>query len=346
MVETILAAHRWHHPEREIQLLVLHDMEAPERSTTAENVGNYFANLGRDRVASTHWGFDNDSQVRYAYDTDVCAAAAGANHQGLHYEMAGYAKQTEAEWLDPFGIAMLELVAAQVAKDCHTYGIPPRRLTVAEVKAGMSGICDHWQVSQAFLKGTHWDCGKGFPWSYFMDRVRQHFNGKVSPVEVHVVERVLKRPMVGKDVRLFQRRLNLVAALPIADDGEFGPHTESVVIAFQRLAKIGVDGIVGPTTRAKVEEWVTAGRKIGFSFGPVKIAPRPSAPTLVRTLRNPSTGPQVRQLQQKLRDHGQELIVDGVFWSATEVAVREFQLAKRLANDGVVGPVTWKALWK
>lgn len=65
------------------------------------------------------------------------------------------------------------------------------------------------------------------------------------------------------------------------------------------------------------------------------------APTLCRGQR----GRWVRHLQRLLALAGFDPgPVDGIFGARTEAAVRAFQRADRLKPDGVVGPVTWKAL--
>ena len=57
------------------------------------------------------------------------------------------------------------------------------------------------------------------------------------------------------------------------------------------------------------------------------------------TLRRPSTGELVKQVQAKVG-----VIADGNFGPKTEAAVRAFQRAHDLVPDGIVGPKTWIAL--
>ncbi|MFF5081547.1 peptidoglycan-binding protein [Actinoplanes sp. NPDC000266] len=58
----------------------------------------------------------------------------------------------------------------------------------------------------------------------------------------------LKRGSRGAAVRTLQARLNQRGQAHLGVDGEFGPATEDRVKAFQRSAKIAVDGVVGPVT--------------------------------------------------------------------------------------------------
>jgi peptidoglycan hydrolase-like protein with peptidoglycan-binding domain len=62
-----------------------------------------------------------------------------------------------------------------------------------------------------------------------------------------------------------------------------------------------------------------------------------------------SEGPQVAQLQRQLKygyeTYAGDLVVDGVYGTQTETAVREFQRRTRgLKVDGIVGPATAAAL--
>lgn len=63
-------------------------------------------------------------------------------------------------------------------------------------------------------------------------------------------------------------------------------------------------------------------------------------------LRRGSRGPEVAELQTRLRAAGLPVGVDGDFGPATELAVMRFQADQRLAPDGIVGPATWAALLK
>ena len=110
-------------------------------------------------------------------------------------------------------------------------------------------------------------------------------------------------------------------------DGIFGPSTDAAVRAFQQQNALAVDGIVGRNT------WSA----------------------LIITVRQGSQGDAVRGVQEEFQfrnqsgDPGKGLQVDGIFGAKTDAAVRGFQKALHqdipsVTVDGIVGPVTWRAL--
>ena len=110
-------------------------------------------------------------------------------------------------------------------------------------------------------------------------------------------------------------------------DGAFGPKTDTAVRALQQRRHLDVDGIAGPDTWSAVIVDVAHG----------------------------SSGDHVRAVQQESADRdgsGHHLVtIDGEYGFETEAFVRGFQevLAEsfphdHIAVDGIVGPVTWRAL--
>ena len=159
-----------------IRVIVMHDMEAPEKGDTAENVARWFSG---GTGSSAHYCVDNDSVVQCVRDSDIAWHAPGANSTGIGIELAGYAKQGRGDWLDAFSKQMLDTQAAPlVAALCKKYAIPAVWLTPAQVAAGARGICGHVDVTRAYPgKGTHTDPGPGFPRDYFVAAVKKAMAG-------------------------------------------------------------------------------------------------------------------------------------------------------------------------
>ncbi len=77
--------------------------------------------------------------------------------------------------------------------------------------------------------------------------------------------------------------------------------------------------------------------------------PAPAGPAVPRfpgLVQAGSRGGAVLQVQQRLRDRGWRVPVNGVFDGPTVVVVRRFQSEKGLVVDGRVGRLTWTALWR
>ena len=171
---------RWFTPTtgRTINKIVLHSMEAPEKGTTAEATAHYFATL--DRQASAHYCVDSDSIVQCVQCRDVAYGAPGANHDGVHVELAGYARQTAAEWQDVYSTAMLHLAAELCGRLlAPKFQVPALFLTAAMMEANPTarGFTTHWEVTKAFKRSTHTDPGANFPVAFFMSLVRGEMLG-------------------------------------------------------------------------------------------------------------------------------------------------------------------------
>lgn len=148
---------------RQIDLIVVHDMETPEDANRAESVAAWFAGPTAPR-ASAHYQIDNNSIVQSVRDQDVAWHAPGANHNGIGLEHAGRASQSLADWLDPYSLAMLKDQSAPLTKSlCDKYNIPIRFVDAAGLLRGERGITTHWEVSKAFRRSSHTDPGPNFP---------------------------------------------------------------------------------------------------------------------------------------------------------------------------------------
>ena len=143
---------------------------------------------------------------------------------------------------------------------------------------------------------------------------------------------MLYRGCTGDAVKTLQEKLNAKGFDSGNVDGIFGAKTYAAVTAFQKANSLGVDGIVGKLTWAKL---------YGVS---------PAMPVETTVVGRPmvsygSRGDAVRKLQELLNALGYDCgSVDGIFGSKTKAAVLAFQKANGLGADGIVGPLTWGKL--
>ena len=171
----------------------------------------------------------------------------------------------------------------------------------------------------------------------------------------------LRRGDTGTYVRIIQRQLTRIAKnYPFfgkpGTDGVFGAATESVVKAFQKQFSLTQDGVVGRSTWYKISYIYTSVTKLA-QLTSEGIKPDGSQDSITGSgypgspLRVGSTGNSVQQLQFWLQQLSEfttglpNLAVDGAFGSGTEAAVRAFQRKYGLMEDGVVGRLTWDAIY-
>ena len=154
---------------RSVRVVVIHTAECPRTAKAAEGVANYFKNV--DRKASAHITIDSDSIVQSVKDNNVAFAAPGVNRDGVQIELAGYAKQTKSDWLDVYGLKLLDRAADATAQYCLKYDLPIKHLTDEELAAGARGLIGHVQASRVYKRSTHTDPGVNFPWGYFIEQV-------------------------------------------------------------------------------------------------------------------------------------------------------------------------------
>lgn len=132
---------------------------------------------------------------------------------------------------------------------------------------------------------------------------------------------IVQRPGTdGKGVEILQEDLLFFYIQQSSVDGSYGPGTTQGVRDFQFLNNLVVDGSAGPNTLKKMDELITH----------------------LYTQRGDS-GSLVIRIQNQLNEQDTVSIsinVDGNFGPATEEAVKTYQQANDLADDGIAGPRT------
>lgn len=168
---------------------------------------------------------------------------------------------------------------------------------------------------------------------------------------------LLKVGSTGLDVQTIQTYLNRIRqnypAIPAITDepGSFQNSTKAAVTKFQSIFNLAPDGIVGKSTWYKLSSLYTAVTRLaelnseGTTLGIGTVPPD-------SMLRQGSKGQDVITLQYLLNVISEyypnvpPLAQDGIFGSGTKQSVSAFQQTMRLTPDGIVGPLTWNALYE
>ena len=152
--------------------------------------------------------------------------------------------------------------------------------------------------------------------------VCNYFNVEYTPID-EMNFPTLRIGSRGRFVRYLQFILKIQGYVLGNVDGIFGTNTQTAVKAFQQANGITDDGIVGRNTWYKLNNLYPTSR----------------------VLKKGSYGAEVKYLQQKLYSYLYPVgMVDGIFGSNTEKAVKEFQRENGLTPDGIVGNNTWDYL--
>lgn len=194
--------------------------------------------------------------------------------------------------------------------------------------------------------------------------LRSYYPNDIEIVQTNIISGVLSSypgtPLRvgsrGLDVQTIQTYLNRIRqnypAIPVITDetGVFGDSTKAAVTRFQSIFNLAPDGIVGKSTWYKISNLYTAVTRLGeldsegntLGIGTVP----PDA-----VLRQGTSGQNVITLQYLLNVISEYYpgipapAQDGIFGDGTRQAVTAFQRAMDLNADGIVGPLTWQALY-
>lgn len=137
----------------------------------------------------------------------------------------------------------------------------------------------------------------------------------------------LKQGIKGSNVKTLQTILNEITDCNLKEDSIYGVDTESCVLTFQKTNKLTETGTVNKTTCNAINNKL---QKNEFT-----------------TLKKGSKGDDVKQIQTQLNKVlGCNLKVDGIYGSATERCVSNFQEATNLAKTGAFNKETYDMLAK
>ena len=144
--------------------------------------------------------------------------------------------------------------------------------------------------------------------------------------------RTLKKGYTGEDVMLVQQLLTNLKYYTGSLNGVYDDLTIAAVKAFQANNGLTSDGLAGAKTFAVLQS------------GSARAADQLPPPSY-KTLKLNSTGTDVTNLQNALKNLGYSATVTGTYTTETRSAVAQFQMRNNLTADGIAGASTQQALY-
>jgi len=302
------------------QYITIHETDNTKKGADAEAHANYAINGAGGATKGWHFTVDDKSIYQHL----------PTNEHGWHAGDGGNGTGNRKS----IGIEICVNSDGDFAKACDNAAWLVRKL-MSEHNIPISRVVQH----------NHWS-GKNCPRTLRKGGWRD-FIAKVEGVKVEKVKSetgtaklkssLLKRGDKGHAVKDFQMKLIKAGEkLPkFGADGHFGDETYRAVTSFQKRHGLVVDGIVGPKTRAKMDEVLSKKTKAKY--------PLPSG-----VYRRGDRGTAVKQIQTALNAANFKCgAVDGIYGPKTEDAVIRFQKVYLPHEvDGVYGPNTRRELNK
>lgn len=163
----------------------------------------------------------------------------------------------------------------------------------------------------------------------------------VKPTETKVDSEIVSSPSVlekgdkGNAVKKLQQKLidKGFKLTKYGADGHYGDETVNAVKVFQKAVKITVDGVYGPVTAKKLDEYKKP--STSNKTNSEAIVPYPG-----HLIKVGSKGKDVERIQRAVG-----VTADGIFGNATKKAVQAYQKRHGLEVDGIVGKKTWNKMF-
>lgn len=229
---------------------------------------NYHNRPGGDVCASAYIGKLDDGTIAcyQALPWDYRCWLSGNDDNGNANKMGyiGFEIASDNWDNEQYFRAVYDTAVLLTAHLCQMIGTTPRAVIASHKQGDALAVMDHSELHRVKIASNHSDISKwlavyGLTMDDYRSAVEQAMEDGVNvtyvdAIKQQTVRRTIRKGDSGEDVRELQRMLNADKRYSgLAEDGVFGPDTESSVRAYQYDHGLSPDGIVGPLTWAALD---------------------------------------------------------------------------------------------